>query len=325
MGYGSYSSEAHEVLTKARGNVSTESVFTQQSCHPLMNPRGVRARESRDSPEHPNSVPIVFALDVTGSMGGIPKTLATKSLPHFMKVLEAAGVPDPQLLFMAVGDATSDRAPVQIGQFESTAELMDKWLTWSFLEGGGGGTGSESYELAFYFLAEHTISDAWTKRKKRGYAFLTGDELPYPTVSRHIVDTIFGDHLDNDVPTSAVVAAASETFSTFFLVPDHARAVSCEATWRELLGDHVIVMEGAEDTCFVAAGLVALGEGLVKDVDHLAGIVAASGAPADRVGGIVRALTPYAALVGKDGAPHPPAHAKHAPVIGSLWKRLTHS
>ncbi|MCL2777272.1 MAG: hypothetical protein FWD73_04645 [Polyangiaceae bacterium] len=34
---------------------------------------------------------------------------------------------------MAVGDATSDEAPLQVGQFETTAELMDQWLTWTFL------------------------------------------------------------------------------------------------------------------------------------------------------------------------------------------------
>lgn len=66
-----------------------------------------------------------------------------------MKLLTACHVADPQVMFMAVGDATSDRAALQVGQFESTAELMDQWLTWCFLEGGGGGTGHESYELAF--------------------------------------------------------------------------------------------------------------------------------------------------------------------------------
>src|SRR5262249_54903386 len=149
-----------------------QTLFKQQECHPLMSPKGVRLRESRDSQEHPHSLPIVFALDVTGSMGHIPRTLATEQLPHFMKLLTDCKVPDPQLLFMAVGDATSDRAPLQVGQFESTAELMDKWLTWMYLEGGGGGSGEESYELALYFLAQHTETDSWVKRKKRAYLMM---------------------------------------------------------------------------------------------------------------------------------------------------------
>ena len=143
MGYGSYSHEAHEALLVYRSSVPAQEVFQQRTCHPLMNPKGVRVRESRDSADHPSSLGIVFALDVTGSMANIPQRLATAHLPTFMKLLTSVHVPDPQLLFMAIGDATCDRAPLQVGQFESTAELMDQWLTWSYLERGGGGTNQE--------------------------------------------------------------------------------------------------------------------------------------------------------------------------------------
>ena len=124
MGYGSYSYEAHRAITGARTVQPVQQVFAQRACHPLMNPHGVRARESRDSAEHPQSLGIVFALDVTGSMGTIPELLAREALPGFMKLLSEIAVPDPQVLFMTVGDAVGDRAPLQVGQFESTAELM---------------------------------------------------------------------------------------------------------------------------------------------------------------------------------------------------------
>jgi len=104
-----------------------------------------------------------------------------------------------------VGDATNDRAPLQVGQFESTAELMDQWLTWSFLEGGGGGSFEESYELALYFLAQHTEMDCWVKRRKKGYVFMTGDEHPYPTLSRRVVDGVIGDRLDDDLEVAEIV------------------------------------------------------------------------------------------------------------------------
>src|SRR5438067_4285705 len=148
MGHGNYSHAAHAALIADRANAGHGEVFQQRDCHPLMSPHGLKMRESRDSPDHPNSLGIVFALDVTGSMGDIPQLLATRELPTFMKLVTACGIPDPQLLFMAIGDAFSDHAPLQVGQFESTAELMDQWLTWTYLEGGGGGSGEESYELA---------------------------------------------------------------------------------------------------------------------------------------------------------------------------------
>src|SRR6266508_4582332 len=199
MGSGNYSIDAHEALLRGRASIPVQQVFKQVNCHPLMNPKGVRLRESRDGADHPQSLGIVFALDVTGSMGEIPKIMATQQLPVFMKTLVDCQISDPQLIFMAVGDAVSDRAPLQVGQFESTAELMDQWLTWSYLEGGGGGTFQESYELALYFLAQHTAMDCWEKRRRKGYLFMTGDEHPYPVVSKHTVESVIGDRLDDDL------------------------------------------------------------------------------------------------------------------------------
>jgi hypothetical protein len=139
----------------------------------------------------------------------------------------------------------------------------------------------------------------------RGYAFLTGDELPYPSLSKRQVEHVCGDRLDSDLPTPAVVAALEETWRPFFLIPDLARRNRCERRWRDLLGDHVIAMESPEDTCRVAAGIVALGQGLLPDVEALAKVLAGLGTPRDRVAATVRALDPFACAVGRDGAPAP--------------------
>jgi hypothetical protein len=305
MGYGSYSHEAHAAITKGRQNASREEVFKQTACHPLMNPQGVKLRESRDSATHPNSTSIAFALDVTGSMGKIPEVLARRELPTFMKALLDGGVPDPQVLFVAVGDAFSDRAPLQVGQFESAEREMDQWLTLMYLEGGGGGQGSESYELGLYFLARHTALDSVEKRGKRGYLFMTGDEHPYPLVSRAQVKQLLGDELDADLPIATVVAELQRLYEPFFLIPDQARRKQCERVWRDLLGDHVICMEQAEDTTHVAAGLVALGEGVVPDLDGLARKLEEGGAKRPHISQVLSALTPYAASLRRDGTPKP--------------------
>lgn len=301
MGYGDYSQAAHEALLQGRQVLPAQKVFQQQTCHPLMNPKGVRVRESRDSADHPNSLGVVFALDVTGSMGDIPKLLAMQQLPKFMKVLTDCKVPDPQLLFMAVGDATSDGAPLQVGQFESTAELMDQWLTWCYLEGGGGGSGQESYELALYFLAQHTEMDCQVKRRKRGYLFMTGDEEPYPILSRHVVEGVIGDRLDDDLKVAEVVAELQKTFVPFFVIPDQERRKRCERTWRDLLGDHVLCMDAPSDICFVTAGALLLCEGLVKDLRELETVLAGSGMPEDRRNAVLHTLKPLAEVQGIKG------------------------
>lgn len=301
MGNGNYSHTAHEALLRGRADLPAQKVFKQSKCHPLMDPKGVRLRESRDGQDHPRSLGIVFALDVTGSMGEIPKLMATQQLPIFMKTLTDCQIQDPQLLFMAVGDAISDSAPLQVGQFESTAELMDQWLTWSYLEGGGGGSGEESYELGLYFLAMHSEMDCMVKRKKRGYLFMTGDENPYPSLSKHVVEAVIGDRLDNDITCEEIVAELQKTFIPFFIIPDRARARRCEARWRDLLGDHVLCMDAPMDVCYVAAGAILLSEGRVSSIKELTTFLTAAGMPSTRQNAVVQSLTPFAEVVFNGG------------------------
>jgi hypothetical protein len=303
VGYGSYSHDAHVAITSARQTQKVE-VFSQRQCHPMMNPHGVKLRESRDSEAHPSSLGIVFALDVSGSMGEIPRELATRTLPSFMRTLLDAGVTDPQILFMGIGCANGDAAPLQVGQFESSDRLMDQWLTSLYLEGGGGG-GNESYELAMYFAARHTAMDCWDKRKRRGYLFLTGDEPPNPAVSRAQVERLIGDALPDDIPIRAIIDETQQRFEPFYLIPDPGRAANVERFWRDLLGDRVIAMQTPEDTGYVAAGLVALLEGYVGSLAELVERYTSTGIDRKRAGGVAKALTPFAASIGRDGAPAP--------------------
>ncbi len=319
MGYGNYSLAAHTALIACRSHQARAEVFSQTQCHALMNPKGLKVRECRDSADHPNTLGIVFALDVTGSMGDIPHLLAKQELPNLMKLLNACGEADPQVMFMAVGDATSDQASLQVGQFESTAELMDQWLTWSYLEGGGGGSGQESYELAFYIAAQHTDMDNWVKRKKKGYLFMTGDELPYPAVSRHQIEALVGEKLDEDIPIEEVIAAAAESYHLFYLIPDAGRAKRCGSRWRQLLGDHTIIMESPSDACSVAAAIVGLTEGRIPNLDALATILSTNGFNREHVGSTIRAVQPYAALL---HLPSLSSASSGASTGDSWWKRL---
>jgi hypothetical protein len=300
MGYGSYSYEAHAALTSARAGQSAQQVFTQSAIHPSMNPFGVKIRESRDSKEHPRSMSIIFAMDVSGSMEAIPTQLATKELPGFMKMLSVCKVESPQVLFMAFTDHECDGRPLQVGQFETTAELMDQWLTRCSLMGGGEPAPqyrantqqyNESYDLAFYFAARHTAIDCWEKRKKKGYLFVTGDEPAYPALRSEVVAHVIGTDVQ-DMSMADAIADAKKTYEPFFLVPDPGRYSSIKQKWEELLGDRVIEMQDPADTCAVAAGLVALGEGKVKDLDELEAILRE--ADYARAGEAIKALTRWA-------------------------------
>ncbi len=289
MGGGNYSYEAHKAITEQRSSLPVQQVFKQQKCHPLMNPHGVKFRECRDGADHPSSLGIVFALDVSGSMGQIPEQIARKELPGFMKTLLDTGVKDPQVLFCALSDVASNEAPLQVGQFESTAELMDQWLTWCWLEGGGR-TPYESYELAMYFFARHTAMDCWEKRKKKGYLFITGDEPSYDAVKKEEVEGIIGDKIPENVPLKKIVEELGRTFNSYLLIPDPGRAKNVGKFWTDLFGSRTITMQSPADTCAVAAGLVALGERVVPDVPALARRMIDNGLAKARVDAVVKAL-----------------------------------
>ncbi|KKM94051.1 hypothetical protein LCGC14_1202110, partial [marine sediment metagenome] len=153
MGGGSYSVDDRMTRSISAGyhTKSRQEIFTQATINSAMNPHGITVRESRDSDEHPDSLAIVLALDVTGSMGSVPHYLVKDGLPHIVDGIIKSGIPDPQILFLGIGDHECDRSPLQVGQFESSDELLDKWLTDVWLEGGGGGNDGESYMLAWYF------------------------------------------------------------------------------------------------------------------------------------------------------------------------------
>ena len=82
MGSGSYSyMNAHARSTERTAayshlseSAAMEKAFTQKHIDSEMIING-KIRESRDSEEHPNSFPIIIALDTTGSMGHIPMDL----------------------------------------------------------------------------------------------------------------------------------------------------------------------------------------------------------------------------------------------------------
>ncbi|GAA4226769.1 hypothetical protein FHR32_002374 [Streptosporangium album] len=270
MGSGIWSTDVYAAAANYRAAKGTSAFAYSDSgaraVHDDLNPYGVAARESRDSAEHPATVAVAVLFDVTGSMGGVPRTLQTK-LPDLLGLLLRKGyAADPQILFGAIGDATCDRAPLQIGQFESD-NRMDEDLGKVLLEGGGGGQKSESYELAMYFMARHTTLDCFEKRGRRGYLFIIGDELPYPKVKRREVGKVIGDGLGRDVTTKEIVAELTRKYDVYYILPagaSYAGDRQVLTAWRELLGQNVLELDDLDAVCETIALTVGLGEDAIS-------------------------------------------------------------
>lgn len=318
MGYGGYSLEAHRALTESRAERAPAQVFTSTTCPPSMNPFGLVARESRDSEAHPESVGVVFALDVSGSMEQIPEQLAMRTLPTFME-LASRFLPHPQILFVAFGNAYSDHSPLQVGQFESEAHLIDHWLSTCHLEGKGGGLG-ESYDLAMYVCARHTRMDCLEKRKKKGYFFMTGDEVPFTHANPDQVKGLIGAPLDGRPTIAELTAELQRSFEVFFLIPDRARAAryECEAVWRLLLDRRCVVLDTPDDTALVSAALIGITEGALRSAAAVGDALAGLGAAPDVAARVTRAVTPFLEgfLAGTLQPPRQPGTRTDNPNIG---------
>jgi len=270
---------------------------TTAQVHDLLDPSAVAGptsqfagqvmREVVISDEHPNPTALAVVLDVTGSNIDAARIVHSK-LPQLLGLLQRKGyVEDPQINFCAIGDATCDRVPLQIGQFESDNRI-DEQLAALYLEGNGGGQHRETYELAAYFLARHTYLEPYEQYGKKGYVFFIGDEMPYNMLpcgvftdsysrSGHSIESLIGDKLQADIPTAQIFAELQEKYEVFFLFQAQGsyQADQILPAWRELLGERALVLDDPSAVCEFIAGVLGMLEGglsLDEAVDDLKAI-----------------------------------------------------
>lgn len=269
MGGGCYSYMKDYSRKMSNASQSREQIFTQSKMNPEMSIVG-KVRECRDSEEHPESLPIIIALDVTGFMGKVPHSLITGGFPEIMKKIMDEGVLHPQVCFVGIGDQYSDRAPIQVGQFESSDELLDKWLKAIWLEGMGGGNGGESYQLAWWFAAHHTDTDHFKKRGKKGILITIGDEPVHKSLSTVEFTNLFGDEDMTSVSSTDLLKNVQKKWDVYHinLMDLSGRLGRTQSSWKELLGDHVINTEDGEgnDIPEIIAGIIlkSVGTGWTK-------------------------------------------------------------
>ncbi len=261
MGGGSYSLSSRSTRSEKLGydKLSARAIFTSRDMNSEMNPNGITLRESRDSAEHPNSIPIVLSLDVTGSMGSIPHFLVKEGLPEMMDQIIKGGIPDPQVLFLGIGDHTYDRAPLQVGQFESSDALLDHWLTKLFIEGGGGANDGESYHLAWFFASRYVEADHFEKRGKKGILFTIGDEPVLKEIAARYQEALMGDGEYANKTSAELLEKAQEKYEVFhlhLLQGANGNNQRVKDGWKQLLGDNCIFVQRREEIAQVIADTV---------------------------------------------------------------------
>nr|DAP05404.1 MAG TPA: Integrin beta chain VWA domain [Caudoviricetes sp.] len=202
--------------TVSLDGMSVQDMYKSVRLNASLNPYNVM-RECRDSEEHPNTIPVILALDVTGSMGSTAMVVASE-LNTVMTNLFSS-VKDVEFLVMGIGDLAYDTSPIQASQFESDiriAEQLDK----IYFEGGGGGNNFESYTAAWYFAARHTDLDCW-KRGKKGILITMGDEFLNPYLPAKPLAEVTGDGVQEDISTASLYVEARKKYDIYHIHVDH--------------------------------------------------------------------------------------------------------
>lgn len=253
MGHGSWTTASYTTAVNNMGftsvtdmlDASVQTVYRANKLNPMLDPKGV-VRECCDSEDHPNTVPIIFALDVTGSMGPAAKACAAK-LDEIMSELYGK-IDDVEFCMMGIGDMNYDDAPVQVTQFESDIRIFDQ-TTQIYFEGGGGGNKYESYTAAWWFGLHHTKLDCW-KRGKKGIIITIGDEPLNPVLYGEHLKEVFGDS-SQDVDTTELYKDVCKKFDVYHIAISNdscyeGYAYQIKNSWGKLLQQHLIVANSDE-------------------------------------------------------------------------------
>lgn len=257
MGGGSWTTANYaSYLSSTRGiknadfinTASVNQFYTARRIDPALDPKGVKIRECRDSEEHPNTIPIILALDVTGSMGSACAAVA-RQLDKIITGLYA-DVKDVEFMVMGIGDFAYDDAPLQVSQFESDVRICDQ-LGKIWFERGGGGNSFESYTAAWYFAIRHTELDCWNRGKK-GIIITLGDEPLNPYLPGREFERVFG-YASQDIGTTELYREVTEKFDVYHIIITDRESAgwryleSDKKSWGTLLdGQHLFVKNSNE-------------------------------------------------------------------------------
>ena len=270
MGRGRWDDDSRTVyksfsLSAASTN-DVRDVYTSRSIKSALDPKGITVRESCDSEDNPNSNAIIIGLDVTGSMGMIAHELAKDGLGTLIEgIIDQQPVDDPHIMFMAIGDEVYDSAPLQVSQFEPDIRIVQQ-LKDIYVEGGGGGNNVEGYHLPWYFAANYTKIDCFSKRGRKGYLFTLGDELPPKELKKEHISKIFGIPVQSGISSAELLTAAQQQYHVFHLIVEQGNYASralekVKGEWRDLLGNRAILLSDFTHMSQVILALMEVSEG----------------------------------------------------------------
>jgi hypothetical protein len=255
MGGDYYDRDVYTDTTGVGYSVAATNVIVTKGLAKEMNP----LRFEEECLKCDKEDPIVFALDVTGSMGDWSKIIFDKMPMFYGQIKQHDYLKDPAISFCGIGDYTSDEAPLQVSDFAQGTDI-DNLLKHLYLEGGGGGGYQESYEMAAYFYNKQVE----LLGHEYPFFFITGDEGFRDTIKQKYISKYLGLFEKTDVSSKMIWDALLKKYNVFLIKKpyDSPNETIVRKMWEDALGEErVLHIQNAKACIDIILGAIALTSG----------------------------------------------------------------
>lgn len=286
MGGGSYDRDVGSVSSDSGYDYSAYTTTAQQAIKNTSVNSDVLPKDRKLICEHKS--PIVIAIDGTGSMGQDAYIIYDKMPMFYGQIIMQGYLEDPAVSFAVVGDVYSDRAPIQICDFEQGTEL-DNWLKKLWLEGGGGGQGKESYELTGYFYARHCE----LRNAEKPFFFFIGDEGFYPILEEDYIYEHIGERPGN-IEAKTIFKELNQKFNLFLIHKMYGSKRDDKNVvdqWKEVINpERILILEEPKAIVDVMLGAIAI-VSKTRDLDNYLVDMKGRGQTEQRIALVEKTLT----------------------------------
>ncbi len=215
-----------------------------------------------------SSAPLVLVPDVTGSMDDWPGLIFGKFpfLEHEARKVYLGA--DFEISFAAVGDARSDKYPFQARPFAKGPEITERLKELMIGEAGGGGQGTESYELPALYYARNVDMPCATKRP---IIIFIADEGLYDKLPRDHAKQYAKVSSRETLDVKEIFEELKGKFSVYLIRKVYSQGTEGENAkihrqWADLLGaDHIAVLPSADRVLDVILGILAKEADMIEE------------------------------------------------------------
>lgn len=272
-------------------NAQRNKIGRQNGLHPTLDPRNYKSKNMCSTAKNP----VVFALDVTGSMCEWPQIIYDKMPMFFGQIMMNKYLSDLQISFCAVADY-GDEITLQVTEF-SNAHEIDERISLLYLGGGMGPlVRHEAYEASAFFYSYMVDLE----NSELPFFFLTCDEDFYPEIASYRIKKKLGrDSAFDPIKGKKIFQDLQKKYNVFIIKkPYNDKQIESGEVeqWISAVGkERLLVIDNPKASIDLILGAIALTNG--RSIEDYLNDMKLRGQTQDRVDLVAESLKIYAAAL----------------------------